>query len=210
MKSKKEGEMRKQEIILAARGLFVKRGYDQTSVDEVLKIVGIAKGTFYYYFESKEELLDAIIIDIVDEGVIRAENILKDKSIPLLPRIMMAIMAQAEKFEGSDRIRVRIHNADNTRLERLYLREVLKRMTPVLQEPVAEGIDLGIFRIMYPTECIETILLLGYMMFFCSVFQRETQDHPRKIEAFLFNAEKLLGAKEGELNGFLQMFDRMR
>lgn len=209
MKTVKEGEVRRREILVAARELFVKKGYEQTSVNDILKIVDIAKGTFYYYFASKEEVLEAIILDIVEEGARRAEMILKDKSIPLVNRIMMAIMAQAPEFEGSDEIKEEIHKVENAKLERLYLRAMLKRMTPILQEPISEGIDRGIFHMEYPTECIESILLLGHMMFDCDVFEWKMEDYPRKIQAFLCNAEKLLGTKEGELKELLRMFGQL-
>lgn len=206
MKTVKEGEVRRREILVAARELFVKKGYEQTSVNDILKIVDIAKGTFYYYFSSKEEVLEAIILDIVEEGARRAENVLKDTSIPLVNRIMMAIMSQAPEFEGSNEIKEEIHKVENTKLERLYLRAMLKRMTPVLENPVLEGIDRDIFHMEYPTECIESILLLGHMMFDCDVFEWKMEDYPRKIQAFLCNAERMLGTKEGELNVFLNMF----
>ena len=112
MKTVKEGEVRKQEILMVARELFVTKGYEQTSVNDILKIVDIAKGTFYYYFNSKEEVLAAIILDIVEEGAKRAEQILKDKSVPLINRIMMAMMAQSPEFEGSEEIRDEIHQSD--------------------------------------------------------------------------------------------------
>lgn len=209
MKIIKEGEVRRREILIAARELFVKKGYEQTAVNDILKIVDIAKGTFYYYFDSKEEVLEAIILDIVEEGIIRAENILKDKSIPLVNRIMMAIMAQEPEFEGSDEIKDELHNVENSKLERLYLKEMLKRMTPILQELIDEGIEEGIFQMEYPTESIESVLLLGHMMFDCDVFGWEREDYPKKIKAFLFNVEKLLGTKEGELNVLLQMFGQI-
>lgn len=206
MKTVKEGEVRRREILVAARELFVKKGYEQTSVNDILKIVDIAKGTFYYYFTSKEKVLEAIILDIVEEGVRKAEKILKDKSIPLVNRMMMAIMAQAPEFEGSDEIKEELHKVENTKLEQLYLRAMLKRMTPVLQESVLEGIERDIFHMEYPTECIESILLLGHMMFDCDVFEWKMEDYPRKVQAFLCNAERMLGTKEGELKVFLQMF----
>jgi AcrR family transcriptional regulator len=209
MKTVKDGEVRRQEILVTARELFIKKGYEQTSVNDILKIVDIAKGTFYYYFASKEEVLMAIILDIVEEGASRAEKILKDKSIPLVNRIMMAIMAQAPEFEGSDEIKEVLHKVENAKLEQLYLRAMLKRMTPVLQESVLEGIDREIFRIEYPTECIESILLLGHMMFDCDVFEWKMEDYPRKIQAFLCNAEKMLGTKEGELKEFMRMFGQL-
>jgi AcrR family transcriptional regulator len=209
MKTVKEGEVRRREILVAARELFVKKGYEQTSVNDILKIVDIAKGTFYYYFASKEEVLEAIILDIVEEGARRAEMILKDKSIPLVSRIMMAIMAQAPEFEGSDEIKEELHKVENAKLERLYLREMLKRMTPILQEPVLEGVDQAIFQMEYPTECIESILLLGHMMFDCDVFEWKMEDYPRKIQAFLCNVERMLGTKEGQLKELMGMFGQL-
>jgi len=206
MKTVKEGEVRRKEILVVARELFVKKGYEQTSVNDILKIVDIAKGTFYYYFASKEEVLEAIILDIVEEGARKAEKILRDNSILLVNRIMMAIMAQAPEFEGSDEIKEEIHKVENAKLEQLYLRAMLKRMTLVLQEPVLEGIERDIFHMEYPTECIESILLMGHMMFDCDVFEWKMEDYPRKIQAFLCNAERMLGTKEGELKEFIRMF----
>ena len=209
MKVVKDGEIRRAEILVTARELFIKKGYEQTSVNDILRIVDIAKGTFYYYFDSKEEVLMAIILDIVDEGARRAEKIVKDKSIPLVNRIIMAIMAQAPEFAGADEIKEEIHKVQNAKLEQLYLRAMLKRMVPVLQEPVLEGIDQDIFHMEYPRECIESVLLLGHMMFDCEVFQWKMEDYPRKIQAFLSNAEAMLGTRKGELKDFIQMFGQI-
>jgi AcrR family transcriptional regulator len=206
MKTITKGETRRKEILLAARELFVRKGYEQTSVNDILNIVGIAKGTFYFYFTSKEEVLEAIILDIVEEGAIRAEKIVKDKSIPIVNRIMMAIMAQAPEFEGSEEISKEMHKVENAKLEQLYLSNLLKRMTPVLQEAVTEGIEKGIFHMKFPTECTETLLLLGHMLFDSNVFEWKMEEFPVKIKAFLENAERMLGTKEGELSVFLQMF----
>ena len=209
MKTVKEGEVRRREILVTARELFVTKGYEQTTVNDILRIVDIAKGTFYYYFASKEEVLEAIILDIVEEGARRAELILKDKSVPLVSRIMMAIMAQAPEFEGAEEIREEMHKVENTKLEQLYTKAMLKRMTPVLQEPILEGVEQDIFHLEYPTECIESILLLGHMMFDCDVFGWEMEEYPKKIQAFLCNTERMLGTEAGELKEFMRMFGQM-
>ena len=204
MKTIKEGEVRRREILVAARELFIRKGYEQTSVNDILKIVDIAKGTFYYYFISKEEVLEEIILDIVEEGARRAEEILRDKSIPLVKRIIMAIMAQTPEFEGSDEIKEELHKVENAKLERLYLKAMLKRMPLILEEPVMEGIDQNLFHIEYPLECIESILLLGHMMFDCDIFEWDVEEYSQKIQAFLCNAERIMGTKEGELKELLQ------
>jgi AcrR family transcriptional regulator len=206
MKTVKEGEVRKQEILMVARELFVTKGYEQTSVNDILKIVDIAKGTFYYYFNSKEEVLAAIILDIVEEGAKRAEQILKDKSVPLINRIMMAMMAQSPEFEGSEEIRDEMHKVENAKLEQLYTKAMLKRMTPLLEAAVAEGVADDLFHLDYPRETIESILLLGHMLFDCNIMDWEMADYPAKIKGFLANMERMLGTGAGELKDFLQMF----
>ena len=61
MRISKEHDVRRNEILDKAAGLFEERGYNNTTVNDILREVNIAKGTFYYYFKSKEEVLDAII-----------------------------------------------------------------------------------------------------------------------------------------------------
>ena len=46
----KEYRERKNEILDAAQELFLTQGYEKISVDNIIKKIGIAKGTFYYYF----------------------------------------------------------------------------------------------------------------------------------------------------------------
>ncbi len=206
MKTIMDGEERRREILLTARALFIQKGYDQTSINDILKIVDIAKGTFYYYFSSKEEVLHDIIMDIVEEGAARAESILQDTSIPLIKRIVMAIMAQAPEFEGALRLADEMHKVDNSRLEQLYRRTMLKKMTLVLDGAIKQAQEQGIIHTDYPRECIESILLMGHMMFDCETFEWAAEEYPIKIQAFLRNIERMLGTKEGEFSGFIEMF----
>lgn len=60
MKGEK-GEKRKQELLQIAYRLFLSKGYEETSIDEIIEEAQIAKGTFYYHFKSKEALLEALI-----------------------------------------------------------------------------------------------------------------------------------------------------
>ena len=58
-----EPEKIKESILLAAKELFRKYGYHKTSVNEIAKKARIAKATIYKYFDSKEQILDAILMD---------------------------------------------------------------------------------------------------------------------------------------------------
>ena len=57
---KKEPEQWKNEILDAAQKLFLSKGYEETSVSDIMKEAGGAKGMFYRFFESKEEAMQAL------------------------------------------------------------------------------------------------------------------------------------------------------
>lgn len=63
---------RKHQILDAASNLFKEKGYDQTSVDDIAKQADIARGTVFYNFESKEEIVFALRFRSVDEAKERA------------------------------------------------------------------------------------------------------------------------------------------
>ncbi len=63
----KKYDERKDEFLETAQQLFFAQGYDQTSVDAIIRKMGLPKGTFYYYFESKEDLLDKLTCKMGDK-----------------------------------------------------------------------------------------------------------------------------------------------
>lgn len=66
IKQDKKGTGSKDRIISAAWKLFHDKGYDATTVDDIIALSGTSKGSFYYYFSSKDELLTTLS-DILDE-----------------------------------------------------------------------------------------------------------------------------------------------
>src|SRR6185437_776110 len=52
--------VRRAELLDCAQGLFLTRGYDQTTVNDVIAATGLSKGAFYHHFRAKEDLLEAI------------------------------------------------------------------------------------------------------------------------------------------------------
>ncbi|OYT42848.1 hypothetical protein B6U90_07700 [Thermoplasmatales archaeon ex4484_6] len=71
----KKHEERRTEIIETAVELFAQHGYDETSVNMIIDRIGIAKGTFYHYFSSKDELLEEIVDLMVEKVEIGWERI---------------------------------------------------------------------------------------------------------------------------------------
>ena len=69
---------RKEQILLAALGLFGDKGYQNTSINDIAKRADLSKGLLYNYFESKEALLDEVVIyafkDATEMGVLLLES----------------------------------------------------------------------------------------------------------------------------------------
>jgi AcrR family transcriptional regulator len=63
--SSKRGQQRKASILSAATALFLKNGYGETSVNMIVARSGGSKATFYSYFPTKDDLLRAVVDDIV-------------------------------------------------------------------------------------------------------------------------------------------------
>jgi TetR/AcrR family transcriptional regulator len=85
LENKKEKSFeKKQELIDAALEEFGEKGYDNASLNNILKVAGISKGTFYYHFPNKEELYMYLIGVIIEEkktflgNYVKAEDFNKD------------------------------------------------------------------------------------------------------------------------------------
>ncbi|MBM7691328.1 AcrR family transcriptional regulator [Peribacillus deserti] len=68
----------KEKLTAAAIRLFDKKGFSETSIQDIVESLGVTKGTFYYYFSSKEELLKSIHLGYIDELVARQISIINN------------------------------------------------------------------------------------------------------------------------------------
>lgn len=93
MRVVKEAEERKNEILDVAERLFGTKGFDNTSTSDILNEIGIARGTLYYHFKSKEDILDAMIDRMTGRLVERAAEIIKKKEIPVWQRLTIMMRA---------------------------------------------------------------------------------------------------------------------
>lgn len=73
-----EGKGKKEQIVEAAMSLILKNGYSHTSVEDITNSIGIAKGSFYTYFKSKNLLLRTIIEEQIKSSLEQQESQLKE------------------------------------------------------------------------------------------------------------------------------------
>lgn len=151
---------RRREIMNKAIELFLDKGYDKTSVNSIVEELKIAKGTFYHYFKSKEEILYEIIDESVEEY---SERIKKDLNVLsgagnkmqfILKKLLMP-------SDLSDQLIVSIEDDENAMMHQILEKKFYKKFHPILVEIIKEGTKEGIFDITYPVEITEILLMGG-------------------------------------------------
>ncbi|MCZ7536455.1 MAG: TetR/AcrR family transcriptional regulator [Acidimicrobiia bacterium] len=91
------GRQRREQLMHRAARLFAERGYDPTSVADIVESLGVGKGVFYWYFTSKEELLAEILKASNHDLRRRQEAAIGDEPDPL-ERIAIGVRASLEWF----------------------------------------------------------------------------------------------------------------
>lgn len=206
MKVIKNGEERKHEILDISKELFIEKGYENTSIVNILEKVGIAKGTLYYYFTSKEEILDAIIDRISEKIFYKAQEISKDPSLSVQEKILGVVMSLNIEDDKEKKIVNNIHNPQNLLMHQKQFDSIIDNVVPILTKVICEGIEKGIFNTDYPLETVEMILIYTQTVF-DSNNNLSIEETLRKISAFIVNLERLLGAEKGSFDFIKQVFN---
>lgn len=197
MRISKNPEERKKEILDAAEQLFSKRGFANTSINSILQMVGIAKGTFYHHFESKEELLDAIVMRFIDAGVKAAQAIAMDPNLTAPEKLFHILMAQNAEPREKGQMVEQLHQVNNAEMHQKSLVETILQLTPILTKVVEQGIKEGHFQTAYPQETIEFLLVSSQFLLDEGIFVWQPEELMKKVIAFVHIVETTLGAKEG-------------
>lgn len=198
MRIVKEAEERRNEILDVAERLFVTKGFDQTSITDILNEIGIARGTLYYHFKSKEDILDAIISRITKKLVAQAEAIAGQKEIPVLQRLTLMMKALNVNDDLGHEIMEQVHKPQNALMHQKMQGELLASVNPLITSLIKEGIARGICQTEYPAEVVEMTLLYSNTVF-DDLAEHSEEERNRKIAAFIYNLERLLGMEQGSM-----------
>ncbi len=156
MKLKKEEKKRK--IIDAAIKIFARNGYFNSRVSEIAKEAGVADGTIYIYFSSKEELLSAIFDEALQVFVEESKNKLKEIEDPI--EKLKKIVCLHLKHLGSNRdlamvfqIEFRHNIVFMERLTKTRLADYFK----IIEGVILEGQQKGLFKELNPRFCAKIL-----------------------------------------------------
>ena len=188
----KKGERRKQDLLNIAYRMFIEKGDENTSVDDSIIEAGIAKGTYYYYFESKEATLEAVIEMMIE----KAENIAKAalmNPVPI-PQKLASVVYAFQPNKDEIVITDVLERKENIVMHDKIGKKIVEVAVPILSDIVREGIAQGIFVCTNVEERVKMLLIMSQNMFDYGAYSN------KDIEVYVDMLEKSLGAKEGTMS----------
>ena len=195
----------KKEFILdVAEKMFIEQGFDQTSIAQILDATQIAKGTLYYYFTSKEEIMDAIIERWIDRSFEQVRIWVEQKQLPILERLMGALASLNMQKDGQELLD-HLHAPQNALLHEKTNQILLSKVPEILYPLFQEGFQTGEMQTTYPYETIEMMLTYSLQIFDNSFQKLDQAEQNHKIQAFIYLLEKIFQTKEGYFSSLEQL-----
>jgi AcrR family transcriptional regulator len=210
MKNSERTETRKSQILDVAENLFYEKGYEHTTINDIINASGIAKGSLYYHYKSKEDVLDGIVKRRGDKNIEAAMAIAQKSSITAQAKLLQAILSQKPENEREKQLTDDYEKSSNGQMFLKSLTDIISRLAPVIKGIVEQGIQEGIFSTPYPLESIEILLSAAHALFDNSELKWTMQEQAKKTAAFILSVERTLGAKEGSLSELAQSILRDR
>ena len=160
----KSHEIRSAELLDCAQRLFFANGYDNTTVNDIIREAGVSKGAFYHYFASKEALLEALAVRLASDSITALRPVLDDPSLDAVGRLN-ALMA------GSRRLNVELAPQLHSTFDVLFRPEnvvlfhkidetVREIAAPLICAILERGSEEGLFDIPDPRAFADMLLQL--------------------------------------------------
>ena len=202
---------RRQELIAAAQQLFYTKGYESTSVNDIIQAVGVSKGAFYHHFDSKTAVLEAIVAQMADQAVANLQAILADETLTAIPKWQKVVqLSNTWKIERKAEVLTanRLMMMDENILLRHKIRlETNNAIATDMSQIIAQGVDEGVFDVQHIPET--AVILMKVIGSFSDtmnelLFNPDQYDEPaaialQKNAAVRTAVERLLGAPTGSM-----------
>lgn len=203
---------RKQEFLDAALDLFYVKGYDKTTVNDIIGKLNASKGAFYHYFQSKEDVLEAVTKRYVEPEIRITQEIAKDSRLNArekMNKIVNDVLAY-KAFNMGERQKISqvFEHAGNIQFLHKIVGNKIKMLHLPYLDIIEQGIREGSFTTAFLEEATEQVMYMIIILNKTVIkLASEIGEKPdnieiikRKIEAYQVAIEKILGAEKGSIN----------
>ncbi len=196
----KDPETRRKEFIAAARELFMEKGFDQTSVNDITNKIGMSHGSFFYYFKSKNDVMKEVIKDNLNYWKNFMVDLAANEEINALQKMQAILSMSIESQRTKQNITEFFQKEGNAIMYREHRKKSREMMIPLITLVVEQGVKEGIFHIEFPRETVEYV---GYILENLGDSLKSAQSEEgylRKIQALETILSKIAGIEKNKLN----------
>lgn len=176
--------VQKQELIEIAFSLFSEKGYEQTTIREVMKKTGLTNPVMYHYFKSKEELLNAAI----DYGIIQYTEQLEKtlEGMPVTEKMLLFTSGIDYENDYFAQI-VTMRNQNPNSFASYRIREkLIHAYIPIMENIILDGVKEGIYQMTYPRQSAEFMVLLVKSIYDTNILPlTDSTGHKMRIAALI-------------------------
>jgi AcrR family transcriptional regulator len=187
----------KKGIILdALRELFKEGKAGTASVSDIAKKAGIAKGLMYYYFRSKEEVMDALVLREYEDIIVVCNEIVEKSSGNAIDKLALLVKSYRGSYVDAS-LDEYLHMPQNAAIHQKSLAQILSSLSKVVTRIVEQGIEEGTFMCAYPGGYAEIIMSVFTFLLDPGIFPWNEKEYLFRLRALADMSEKWLGAPEG-------------
>lgn len=160
---KKSPEQWKKEILTAAKSLFISKGYEETSVSDIMNLAGGAKGMFYRFFQSKEEIMHTLGNEMFFENN-PFEAIKKRNDLNGFQKIKSLLQLNQSDTERNNLNMQAVSILKDPHILAAAVEENRRLLTPLWRELLEEGKQDGSIKTEYTKELSELLPLINFWL----------------------------------------------
>lgn len=186
MRTTKKPDERRKEILDAAMKLFLSKGYEKTSVEDITNDMQVAKGSFYNYFKSKQEVFEACILLVANVTVDKYLIILNNGEKPVLERLIEYIEYNFElsKQENNELFEA-IHSPTFDAIHSRVIAESSQKLIQTFTRLINTGMEESNFQIIDPE--FTAAALLGALSGVHDLLTKRRDDTPEEQRRLIYN-----------------------
>jgi AcrR family transcriptional regulator len=143
---------RRDELISAAARVFADQGVANTSVSDIVGAAGIAQGTFYLYFQSKDDVVLAVVERFADTMMTALEEAVGRQPFSAVDqlRALCAALGDLTSLPGAADLSGFLHARENRAIHDRLDEHLTPRLVPIVQRVVEHGVEQGLFSVSDP------------------------------------------------------------
>jgi len=209
----KQPDIRKDEILETAKKLFYTKGFQKTSIQDIVTSLNIAQGTFYYYFSSKMDVLDKMTDKVLKDIIKRLKEIINEDGNAIKKLNKFFGTTASIKMANRDTIFVLLqvlYKDENAVIRQKMNDKSIEQASPLYAKVIKQGTREGVFKTPFPEVAGEIVMeIIINANEAISKLLLQKADRKKKIkliknrmDMFVHTIEKILGTAPGAFKGF--------